>query len=185
MLLKPQDILVALKLATLNGSWSFPSLSSSLGISLGESHKSVQRLIAARLYNPATRTSIRAALEEFLLHGVKYCFPVERGGMTFGIPTAWAAAPLKDELVAVEDIPPVWPHPEGSVSGYELAPLYPTVPQIALEDPKMYRMLALLDGIRGGGARERNLAGELLHVELLEAFGQKEIQPASRQAVLV
>ena len=67
MALKPQDILVALKLAILNGKqWSFPSLSTSLDISVGEVHKSIQRLTAAHLYNAATRAPIRAALEEFL-----------------------------------------------------------------------------------------------------------------------
>lgn len=171
MALKPQDILVALKLTIINGTpWSFPSLSASLGLSVGEAHKSIQRLSAAHLYNAATRAPIRAALEEFLLHGVKYAFPAERKGMTFGIPTAWAAPPLNAELVATEDMPPVWPHPEGEVKGYELVPLYPAVPQAALNDEQLYQMLALLDSIRGGNARERKLAGELLRAKLKAAF---------------
>jgi len=182
-MLKPQDVLVILKLSVLNGQWSFPSLSASLDISLGEAHKSVQRLNAAHLYNPASRTSIRVALEEFLLHGVKYAFPAERKGMTFGIPTAWAAPPLNEELVAAEEAPPVWPHPEGSVKGYEFVPLYPTVPQAALRDQQLYQMLALLDGIRGGGARERKLASELLRYQLKAAFEQKSQMP--RESVLV
>lgn len=170
-MLKPQDVLVILKLSVLNGQqWSFPSLSASLDISLGEAHKSVQRLSMAHLYNPSSRAPIRAALEEFLLHGVKYAFPAERKGMTFGIPTAWAAPPLNAELVTTEEMPPVWPHPEGEVKGYELVPLYPAVPQAALNDGQLYQMLALLDSIRGGNARERKLAGELLRAKLKAAF---------------
>lgn len=184
-MIKPQDILVALKLATLNGKqWSFPSLSASLAISVGEAHKSIQRLSAARLYNVATRAPVRSALEEFLLHGVKYAFPAERKGMTFGIPTAWAAPPLNAELVGTEDMPPVWPHPEGAVKGYEFVPLYPAAPQAALNDEQLYQMLTLLDSIRGGGARERKLAGELLRAKLKEAFEQKVNSEELREPVL-
>lgn len=180
MVLKPQDILVALKLATLTGShWSFPSLSASLGISVGEAHKSIQRLTSAHLYNPRTRTSVHAALEEFLLHGLRYAFPVDRQGVTFGIPTAWAAPPLKEKLVITEDMPPVWAHPDGNVKGEGWVPLYPTVAQAALNDDGLYQLLALLDSIRGGNARERELAGELLHLKLQEVFNRKKIPGSS------
>lgn len=41
-------------------------------------------------------------------------------------------------------------------------PLYPTVPDAALRDEKLYAMLSLFDAIRAGQARERNAAQELL-----------------------
>ena len=37
-------------------------------------------------------------LTEFLIHGVKYAFPVERGGPTRGFPTAEAASPLNQHF---------------------------------------------------------------------------------------
>jgi hypothetical protein len=80
-------------------------------------------------------------------------------------------------------MPPVWPHPEGSAKGCEFVPLYRTVPQSALRDQQLYQMLALLDGIRGGGARERKLASELLHHQLKAAFEYKS--RISREPVLV
>ena len=38
------------------------------------------------------------AVEEFLLHGVKYAFPAKRGEVTRGVPTSYAAAPLSRRL---------------------------------------------------------------------------------------
>lgn len=172
MNLKPQDVLVALKLAVLEGEgWSYPSLVASIHLSLGELHKSVQRLNAAGLFNDHTRAPRRAALEEFLIHGVKYAFPAERKGITRGVPTAWAAAPLKEHLAPSDESPPVWPHPNGTARGAGFSPLYASAPDAALDDPKLYELLALLDGIRGGGARERNLSVELLRERL-------KLQPA-------
>jgi hypothetical protein len=41
-------------------------------------------------------------------------------------------------------------------------PLYPTVPDAALRDEKLYAMLSLFDAIRAGQSRERNAAHDLL-----------------------
>ena len=65
-------------------------------MSQSEVHAAVKRAQAARLlHGPELhdRPNI-SALEEFLIHGVKYVFPAERGGTTRGIPTAYAAEPL-------------------------------------------------------------------------------------------
>ena len=55
---------------------------------------------------------------------------------------------------------------EGAIRGYALAPLYPTVPQAAAKDVRLYESLALLDAIRDGRARERNLATKELESRL-------------------
>ena len=83
-------------------------------MSPSEVHASVRRARAARLiYGPelGDRPNIQA-LEEFLVHGVKYAFPAERGGMTRGLPTGSAAEPLSREITQ-EDPVPVWPFEEG------------------------------------------------------------------------
>lgn len=46
--------------------------------------------------------------------------------------------------------------------GAGLAPLYPSVPEAALRNEKLYALLALFDAIRSGQARERNAARDLL-----------------------
>ncbi len=50
--------------------------------------------------------------------------------------------------------------------GYAFAPLYRTVPEAALRDPALYELLALVDAIRDGRARERNLAQKALEKRL-------------------
>ena len=176
MSLKPQDILVCLKLAANYGApWSYPSLVHALHLSVGEAHKSVNRLATARLYDEMQRRPRMAALEEFLIHGVKYAFPSQRGGPTRGIPTAYGASPLKEFFVESTEELPVWPYAEGSSRGYEFSPIYATAPQAALKDPKLYELLALLDAIRGGGARERQQAEKLLRECLQTARTQERV----------
>ncbi len=102
------------------------------------------------------------ALQEFAVHGAKYAFPAKLGEMTRGIPTAFAASPIKAEMLPSDEPPPVWPCPEGTLRGLALEPIYPSVPQAAMNDPALYELLALLDVLRIGRARERHLAVQLL-----------------------
>jgi hypothetical protein len=104
-------------------------------------------------------------LEEFLVHGIKYAFPAEKGGMTRGMPTASAAEPLNLKMTQ-EDPVPVWPFEQGSRRGYAFSPLYRRAPQAALKDHDLYELLALVDALRDGGARERELAKHALSVRL-------------------
>lgn len=57
------------------------------------------------------------ALEEFLFHSVKYAFPAERGEPTRGVLTAYAGPPLNKLIVMGDELPPVWPYPEGESKG--------------------------------------------------------------------
>jgi len=100
----------------------------------------------------------RSALLEFLLHGVRYAFPAEKGSPTRGVPTSYAAAPLRKSIADAGELPPVWPYADGPVRGYSFTPLHKNVPQAALEDKRLYELLALVDALRDGRARERELA---------------------------
>jgi hypothetical protein len=68
--------------------------------------------------------------------------------------------------VTADDLPPVWPHPEGATRGVALEPLYPSAPVAALRDPALYELLALIDAIREGRARERKLAEDELRARI-------------------
>jgi hypothetical protein len=105
------------------------------------------------------------AVEEFLIHGVKYAFPVQRGEATRGMATAHAAPPLKAQI-AEGDLPPVWPAAEGDVRGVTLEPLHRAVPKAARKDPALYELLALIDALRDGRVRERRLAEKELGARL-------------------
>jgi hypothetical protein len=169
MVLKPQDLLVLLKLVTLGRTrWSYNGLATDLGMSPSEVHAAVKRAVAARLAIPRGEIvkPIMAALKEFLAHGIQYAFVPERGTLTRGMPTAHAALPLRNELAPSSEPPPVWPDPEGEVRGLAFSPLYKAAPTAARRDPKLYELLTLLDAVRGGGARERTVALRLLEKRL-------------------
>ena len=167
MVLKPQDIFILLKLvARAPRPWSYASAAHDLFMSVSEVHAGIKRAAAAGLIGPEMTGPIRKNLEEFLVHGVKYAFPPQRGGLTRGIPTGYAAPPLKKLISRTDDPPPVWPYPDGNVRGYEFAPLYRSVPKAVASDPHLYELLALVDAIRGGRARERELAVKELRSRL-------------------
>jgi hypothetical protein len=174
MTLKPQDVLFLLKLVALDGKpWSFNKLSVELGMSPSEVHAAAKRAIAARLAvrkNERISPNIRS-LEDFLLHGIQYVFVAERGEQNRGMPTAYAATPLDAYFDAADEPPPVWPDPAGEVRGESFSPLYKSAPTAARNDPELYELLALLDAIRGGRARERDIARKELK-KRLERYGK-------------
>jgi hypothetical protein len=69
---------------------------------------------------------------------------------------------LNSVIAPSGDPVPVWPHPKGMARGLSLAPLYPSVPDAALKDERLYAVLTLFDAIRSGQAREREAAQKLL-----------------------
>ena len=169
MISKSLDIVVLLKLLLEQSKRPYSLLSKELHISASEIHAAVRRGIAAGLINPETRSPLRKPLEDYLLHGVRYAFPASLGGLARGIPTAHAAKPLADQISS-EDLPPVWASPEGTVRGYAVAPLYNTVPKAIKSDSALYELLALVDALRIGRARERKLAEEELKLRLNHAY---------------
>jgi DNA-binding Lrp family transcriptional regulator len=158
MVTKPQDIVVALKLCLGSSRQTYVDLGKSLGMSASEVHAGVRRLTYARLLDPETNEVRREALSNFLVHGVPYAFPAQLKEVTRGIPTAWAAPVMVGKLSTTDQIQPVWPDPDGRVQGAAVQPLYPSVPRAALKDSALYELLALVDALRIGRARERALA---------------------------
>lgn len=163
---KPQDILVALKICLSGLDRTFAVLAHELGMSASEVHASCSRLIEARLLDPGTRTIRRAALLEFLRFGVPYAYPTQPREVSRGVPTAWAAPVMAGKITADEDMVPVWPDPDGTRRGTAVDPLYRSVPGAARNDPALYDLLALVDALRIGRARERKLAEDELKLRL-------------------
>lgn len=127
-------------------------------MSSSEVHAAVKRAVESGLFRMAERAVNRNALLEFLVHGLKYVFPASRGGLTRGLPTSHAAPPLKAQFRGRDELPPVWPDADGPVRGEGLEPLYKSVPRAARADAQLYEWLALVDAVRAGRARERELA---------------------------
>src|ERR1700722_8613706 len=97
MALKPQDVYVALKIvAAKMHRASYSRLAEELVMSPSEVHASVKRAQLAHLLHGVKlrdRPNL-AALEEFLIHGLKYVFPAERGELTRGVATSYGGATL-------------------------------------------------------------------------------------------
>lgn len=165
-MLKPQDILVVLRLVDADlGDRTLPRLAEAVGLSASEAHAAVKRATRSGLLDPEDRSVRREALSEFLVHGLRYVFPPVWMGVTRGVPTSYAAPPLKRQF-AEGELPPVWPDAEGTARGEGLAPLYRSVPRAALRDARLYEWLALVDAVRAGRARERRLAAKELERRL-------------------
>jgi len=148
--LKPQDLFVLLALLSRGDApGNYAELAAATGLAASAVHASLKRAAKARLVSTheGWPVVLKSQLKEFVLYGAKYAFPAVWGALSRGLPT---------------DPVPVWPHPNGPVRGMSLAPLYPSVPEAAMRDEKLYAMLALFDAIRAGQAREREAAKGLL-----------------------
>ncbi|MFU8821740.1 MAG: hypothetical protein ACNA8G_09300 [Gammaproteobacteria bacterium] len=168
-MLKPQDILVLLKLQAKGAApMSYNRLANELGMSPSEVHAAGKRALAAHLaiMKDGQLAPQRRNLEEFLLHGLRYVFPAERGGISRGMATGSAAPPLNRILSESNEPPTVWPDPEGELRGQALKPLYRAAPIAAGNDPALYELLALVDALRAGKARERQIAAQELRQRL-------------------
>ena len=166
--IRPQDILIALKVLLLErrGTWNQLRLARELSISPAEIAFALKRLRKHHLLDDDKKTIKRAALLEFLVHGVKYVFPSEIGPPSRGLPTSISHA-LKGEIRVSDEMTLVWPDPEGKVRGNSLIPLYETVPDAAKVDEELHLLLALMDVIRVGGTRAVNLAIKNLEKAIL------------------
>lgn len=168
-MLRPLDVVVLLKLALENGERPpYLKLANQLHLYPSEVYASMKRLRASHfVQGPELKDRLnRSALLEFLLHGIRYVFPGEKGTLTRGLPTAHAAPPLSKLIAPGLDPLPVWPCADGPVRGYEFTPLHKNVPAAANADPRLYELLALVDALRDGRARERELAARELRKRL-------------------
>ena len=178
MALRAQDILLLLKLATNRGQGLTlqANVARAIGISPSEASNALRRAASAGLYVPSSMRNKKqgrigsiqpTALCEFVIHGLRYIFPASLGDVAIGMPTAWGAAPLMSQVVAGRDGIPVWPSAQGTRRGLAVKPLYPSVLDAAVQDAELYQTLALIDAIRVGRPREREIAIRLLRQKLL------------------
>ena len=157
-MIKGQDIVVLASLMNESAQkLPYAELAETVRLSVAETHAAVKRLQASALLNDDHRPIVRNALE-FLVHGLRYMFPLRPSGrLAKGMPTAYAAPVAADEFASSgRDL--VWAVPDGTVYGLAVDPLYPTAPEAAAGDAALYGRLALFDMLRGGRLRERRFA---------------------------
>lgn len=166
MELKPQDTLLVLKywsLKQVGHEASVRSIAEFIGISASEVSKGTKRLAVSHLVverNGGVFAETTALLE-WLSYGVRYAYPPESIGYGRGMATSWNCPVLKSEMMP--PIPPlVWPTSGGNTEGILVKPFHDSIPFAASQDENLYRVLSLIEAIRGGKARELTIARKIL-----------------------
>lgn len=168
--LRPQDILVLLKMVASQGrQWRQMDLAQELGLSQFEVSAALTRAEYSGFLDHSKKRVNNSALEEFVLHGLKYVYPAKPGAVCRGVPTAHSALPISDQIAHSPHDEYVWPHDEGELRGQSVPPLYQSAPEAARKDPRLHELLALVDALRVGRARERQIAAEELGRRLHES----------------
>ncbi|EGV28837.1 hypothetical protein ThidrDRAFT_3488 [Thiorhodococcus drewsii AZ1] len=143
-------------------------LESSLHLSKSEISQSLRRSMAVGLAMRSRSDGLPqanvGALLQFIIYGLKYVFPATPARVVRGIPTGFSAPVLRGAVAGAEQW--VWSDPLGTASGQTIAPLYRSVPKAVRQDAQLYTMLALIDAIRLGRAREQSEATRILETLL-------------------
>jgi hypothetical protein len=164
--MRPQDVAILLKIVSMNTlSWQIADLGNLLKLSNSEISESLNRSRLAGLIDYNKKRVNRLNLLEFLEHGVKYVFPINPGTLIRGIPTAHSHPEMKKLFIS--EINYVWPYPNGEIIGLEIEPFYKKQVEAIYADKEFYKLLALVDSIRIGKAREVNFAIKELRKSIL------------------
>lgn len=154
--------------------YSVRALAAETGISKSQVSLALQRSLDVglakrdrRLGNPHVNTK---GLFEFIAFGLRYVFPAKLGVVTRGVPTSLGAPVLEGKLMSGGELVPVWSDAQGDTKGQAVEPLFKSVTYAIKRDRELYALLALVDAIRLGQPRERNLAIELIQ-QRLGVFG--------------
>jgi len=156
--MRPQDVVILLKMATLqNDNWTFSQIAASLQISESEVYYAMERNKLAGLVNPNKTKINKLALREFLIYGIKYVFPPQTGHSVRGIATAHSALPV-NQYINEGGENYVWKYYKGTKRGNFIVPLYEKIPKIVENQPELYELLTIIDTLRIGKKREIEIA---------------------------
>lgn len=164
-MLQPIDLFVLLKIAVSAEDATYADLADEMGLSSSQVFRAVKSCQKSDLLREEKSRVNTEALLELLTHGVRYVYPPEIGPATRGWPTAHSAEPLKSELTDVSH-QYVWPDSSGNTRGESVEPLHKKAAFAARQDASFYAVLAAVDALRVGRARERELAAMYLRRRL-------------------
>ncbi len=170
--MRPQDVVILLKkVSAASRSITNSQMAKELGISASEVSESLERSRIARLIDSRKQRVNILALQEFMVHGLKYIFPAYPQSKVRGIATAISAPPMNQLIQSGKEVY-VWQDSKGDLRGESITPLYKTVPMAVKEDTTLYKLLALTDVFRMGRAREIEIAKKELSA-ILSKYGEQ------------
>lgn len=162
-MVKGADIYVLSGLLAQHEQWSYRSLAERLWVPHPVVQRALERARGADLYSADRREVHIPNFEEFALHALRFVAPTQLAGLAPGVPAAWAAEPMASAISSsVDELPPVWPHARGEVRGQAIEPLHSSAPEAVESWVELQGVLSLLDSLRAGDVRVRNVAGEFL-----------------------
>ena len=155
----PQDVALLLKLvANADREWKQIELAVELGLPQGEIAKALKRLNRVNLLDH--KKPIKSLVKEFITYSVKFNFPGTIGPICKGVPTSISFSNVRKDVVAGKGVENTFviPSPLGKALGQSVEPLYKNLSEAVLKDPKFHEMIANLDMLRVGKAREKKIA---------------------------
>lgn len=162
-MVRDSDAYVLSGLLAHDGAWSYRSLAERLRVPHPVIQRALERAKGADLYSVDRREVHLPHFEEFALHALRFVAPGRLGALTPGVPAAWAAEPMVAAIRSSGDEPPpVWPFAHGRIRGQAIEPLHSAAPEAAEGWLELSEVLALLDSLRTGDARVRQVAGDFL-----------------------
>lgn len=161
--MRPQDIAVLLKIILSKPDWMNKEIAEGLFLSPAEISYSLQRSALAELLDQSKRKVMRNTFLEFIQYGLPRVFPAIKGAIAIGIPTAYSSPVMSAYLMTNQfNEVVIWPYAEGEARGESISPLYPNAVKAALKDPELYELFSLVDVMRLGKVREKEIAFKLL-----------------------
>jgi hypothetical protein len=158
-MLQPVDFAVVFSAALQRrrGGWSPSSVKEELRLPWSTLNLSLKRLNASNLVrNGRVNRGGLAAL----LPVLQYLIPAhpDRSKRVRGRATSISAPVFKGQILANEVF--VWASDDGTVEGHSIVPLHPRIPESVTADAEIYGLMACIDALRMGRAREVALASQ-------------------------
>ena len=174
--IKPQDVLVACQLAILgNKTQTHAWLSETLHLSSSTVFASLKSLKLAKLVTAsgAGPKVVGQKLLEFLVYGVPTIYYPQKTEVVRGVATAVFSPHFRERFTTDKDLPVVWPYSKGKETGEGLVPLYPSIPIACSKSLDLYQLMATIEILRIGKAREKDAA-----ISYLEDFFEASLPAA-------
>src|SRR5690554_947166 len=103
--MRPHDIIILLKIVTYaEDNWYMKDVANELFISQSEVSQSLNRSLMAGLVSSNKKRVMKSALFDFLVHGLKYVYPVRPERMVRGMKTSHSAPPLSNIISDVSQL---------------------------------------------------------------------------------
>ena len=158
--MNPQDFIIALFLALEEKPILQKDIADRLKISRSAVSYAIKRLGKLKIINLDNQQVMVHSLLDFVQYAIHFIYPTDIGPKVKGIPTA-VSGPILDQLITTEETY-VWKSEKGTAIGQEVQPLYERVPEFINYESQLYQVLSLIDAVRIGNSREKNIANKEL-----------------------